>query len=411
MKRISLIVAVGLALLSHPMSAQEQLGSGAPTQSYRPGWTFTPTIGVGETYDTNVSLFSQGHTGNEDYVATVNPGADLHYVGQYTLVDMGYSGAFLDYHTFAGLNRWDQRARFELRQRQTARLTWFGHATAALLPSTDLIDLGGIPYRKTGAKTADGRGGIEYALGAHDSLVSSVNYQMVSFDRPETAADILRGGHIFESMTAWRHKVNSRAAIGADYSFRRAMVTGDQEPFDFHTSEAALDYDISSLWSFKGGAGIVYLQQTSLTEARVGPAFRVTLERSRAGHTFHVGYLRTFIPSFGFGGTVKSQDVGAGFRMPLFHARRLYLDSSAVFRDNQPLTTAGVISDPLTGVVEQLPLRSLRMHTILGWEPQPWVRLEMFYSLVQQTSLRAGGYLDRNRVGFQIVTSKPMRMQ
>jgi hypothetical protein len=78
-----------------------------------------------------------------------------------------------------------------------------------------------------------------------------------------------------------------------------------------------------------------------------------------------------------------------------------------VFRDNQPLT--GVIAQD--GIVEQLPLRSLRMHTILGWEPQPWMRLEAFYSLVQQTSLRAGGYLDRNRIGFQIVTSKPMRMQ
>jgi hypothetical protein len=51
------------------------------------------------------------------------------------------------------------------------------------------------------------------------------------------------------------------------------------------------------------------------------------------------------------------------------------------------------------------------MHTIVGWEPQQWVRLEVFYSLVQQTSLQVGGYIDRNRVGFQIVTSKPMRMQ
>ena len=58
MKRISLIVAVGLALLSQPMGAQERLGSGAPDQQYRAGWTFTPTIGVAETYDTNVSLFS-----------------------------------------------------------------------------------------------------------------------------------------------------------------------------------------------------------------------------------------------------------------------------------------------------------------------------------------------------------------
>jgi hypothetical protein len=411
MKRISFIVAVGMALLAQPMGAQERLGSGAPDQQYRAGWTFTPTIGVAETYDTNVSLFSQGHTGNDDYIATVFPGADLHYIGKHSLIDLGYSGSFLDYRRYPALNRWDQRAKFELRQQQSARLTWFGHATAALLPTTDLIDLGGIPYRKTGAKTADGRGGIEYVLSARDSLTNSVNYQIVAFDRPDAADEILRGGRIFESMNAWRHKVDGRLALGADYSYRRAMVTGDHEPFNFHTSEAAVDYEISPLWSFRGGAGIVHLQQTSLSEGRTGPAMRAALERSRAGTTFHVGYLRTYIPSFGFGGTVQSQDVGVGFRTPLFHARHIYLDGSAVFRDNQPLTSNGVILDPTTGFVEQLPLRSLRTHTIVGWEPQPWMRLEVFYSLVQQTSLRAGGYLDRNRIGFQIVTSKPMRMQ
>src|SRR6266446_4820607 len=79
MKRISLFVVVGLALMAHPMAAQERLGSGAPDQQYRAGWTFTPTIGVAETYDTNVSLFSQGHTGNDDYISSVFPGADLHY--------------------------------------------------------------------------------------------------------------------------------------------------------------------------------------------------------------------------------------------------------------------------------------------------------------------------------------------
>ena len=43
--------------------------------------------------------------------------------------------------------------------------------------------------------------------------------------------------------------------------------------------------------------------------------------------------------------------------------------------------------------------------------PQPWIRLEGFYSRVQQSSLRAGGQLTRNRIGFQIVTSKPVRLQ
>lgn len=410
MKRISLIVAVGLALLPQPIGAQERLGSGTPGQQYRAGWTFTPTIGVGETYDTNVSLFSAGHNGNEDYIASVFPGADLHYTGKHSMLDLGYSGSFLDYNRFSALNRWDQRARLDFRHQQSARLTWFGHATGALLPTTDLIELGGIPYRKTGAKTVDGRAGVDYAINARNSFTTSANYQVVSFDRPASSdADILRGGRIFESSNAWRRKAGARFAYGAGYAYRQARVTGDREAFHFHTSEAAVDYDLSSLWSFRGGAGVVYLQRTALEDARVGPAYRASLERHRAGTAFHVGYLRTFVPSFGFGGTVESQDVGLGFRTPLFHARHFYLDASAVFRDNRPLT--GTIADPLTGAVEQLPLRSLRTHTVLGWEPQPWVRFEAFYSLVQQTSLRAGGYLDRNRVGFQIVTSKPMRMQ
>src|SRR5712671_2290825 len=124
MKRISLIVAVGMALLAQPMDAQERLGSGAPDLQYRAGWTFTPTIGVGETYDTNVSLFSQGHAANEDYISTVYPGADLHYAGKQSTFELGYSGTFLDYRRFGALNRWDQRAKFELRHHQSARLAW-----------------------------------------------------------------------------------------------------------------------------------------------------------------------------------------------------------------------------------------------------------------------------------------------
>jgi hypothetical protein len=143
----------------------------------------------------------------------------------------------------------------------------------------------------------------------------------------------------------------------------------------------------------------VYLQETALTASRTGPAWRVSLDRHRAGRTFHLGYIRSYIPSFGFGGTIQNQEVGVGYRTPL--SRHFYLDNSAVFRDNQPLTNT----------LEQLPLRSLRTYSIIGWEPQGWVRLEGYYTRVQQSSLRAGGQLYRNRFGFQIVTSKPMRMQ
>jgi hypothetical protein len=47
----------------------------------------------------------------------------------------------------------------------------------------------------------------------------------------------------------------------------------------------------------------------------------------------------------------------------------------------------------------------------VGWAAQRWVRLEAFYARAQQSTLRPGGQVDRNRIGFQIVTSKPMRVQ
>jgi len=260
--RASLWIVAALALSTAPLAAQEQLGSGAPEQHYRAGWTFTPTMGVGETYDTNVSLSGEGHTGNEDFIALVMPAAGLHYSGKHTTIDTDYRGAFLDYREFSALNRWDQRAKFDLRRQESERLTWFGNANAALLPSTDLIELGGIPYRKTGAQTADGKGGFVYALGAHSTLTSSASFQVVKFDRSEVNDEILRGGRIFESMNAYRQKVSERLAIGGDYSYRKAMVTGDKEPFDFHMAEAALDYVLSETWSFSGAAGVVYLQPT-----------------------------------------------------------------------------------------------------------------------------------------------------
>jgi hypothetical protein len=314
---------------------------------------------------------------------------------------MTYTGSFLNYRTFSALTRWDQRANVELRREESARLGWFAHASGAAIPSTDLIELGGIPFRHTGATTLDGRGGFNYLLDARNVLSSALQYQSVAFDRPANLDPVLRGGHVLESLTTYRHKWDERFRTGLDYSYRRASVSGETDPFNLHMAQAAIDYDLSPVWSLTAGAGLVYLEPTAVTAAHTGPAWRAALDRSRAGTTFHVGYVRSYIPSFGFGGTIQNQEVGVGFRTPLFHSRHFYTDHSVVFRDDTPLTNTA----------EQLPLRSLRSYSIFGWEPQRWVRFEVFYARTNQTSLRAGGRLDRNRVGFQIVTSKPMRIR
>jgi hypothetical protein len=403
MKRIPLIVASALTLLASGAAAQERLGGDAPIPSYRAGWTITPTFGVAETYDDNISLFGIGtaEEQNNDYVATYFPELDVHFAGKHTQFGSGYTGSFLDYRTYSTLNRWDQRARLDFRREESAQLKWFAHGNMALVPSTDLVDLGGIPFRRTGARTMNGRAGVEYALSARNAISTTADYQDIEFDREPALVAVLRGGQVFESLTAFRHKLNSRLAVGTDYSFRRAMIVGDSDVFNLHGTQAAFDYDLSPTWTLSGAGGVVYMQSTPTIDGHLGPAYRISVERHRAGRTFHVGYLRSYIPSFGFGGTVQNQQANVGFRTPLFGSRHLYFDASGVFRDDEPLTDTR----------DQLPLRSLRTYAIVGWQPQPWVRLEGFYARVQQTSLRVGGQIYRNRIGFQIVTSKPMRVQ
>ena len=402
MRRIASIAGL-LVLMTGGLRAQERMGSGAPSASYRPGWTFTPTFGVAETYDDNISLFGRNtaDTVNNDVITTYFPQADLHYSGRQTQFGGNYSGSFLDYRTFNVLNRWDQRARLEFRREETARLKWFAHGNAAWLPTTDLIDLAGIPFRHNGARTLDARAGVEYIAASKDAFTTSFNVQDVQFDRTQDVEGVLVGGRMMDSLSTWRHKLDERLALGGDYSFRRAFIVGAVDAFDIHVTQAAVDYALSPEWMMTAGGGIVYLPPTATMTARTGPAYRAAIERHRAGRTFHAGYMRSYIPAFGLGGVIQNQEVRVGFRMPLFGSRRFYSDTGAIYRDDQPLTDLFV----------QLPLRSLRAYTVVGWSPQPWVHIEGFYARTDQSSLRAGGRLDRNRIGFQIVTSKPMRIE
>ena len=299
------------------------------------------------------------------------------------------------------MNRWSQRGGVELKREESAHLKWFANAHAAALPSTDAIELGGIPFRQTGAQTLETQGGLDYIFDAHDQISSSLRYQDIRFDRSSVNEDLLRGGHILESMSSYRRTLDARTAVGADYTYSHVDVAGDLTPFDIHSIMGAADYALSPAWTLSGGAGVVYLQGTAFTTAHEAPTGRVSLDRRRGATTFHVGYLRSYIPSFGLGGTSTNQEVGVAFRMPLFNQRHLYTVQSGVFRDDTPLAELAF----------QLPFRSLRTFSIIGWEPDRWVRIEGFYARVQQTTLRFGGQVYRNQVGFQIVTSKPVRIQ
>jgi hypothetical protein len=398
-----LIVAGAVAAASATVSAQQQVAATGYEASYQPGWTLTPSFGYSQIYDDNISLFAvrTAETENNDMVSSYFPSADLHYSGKHTTVGVGYTGSFLAYRTFSVLNSWDQRARVYANRQETARLKWSATANAAKVPTTDSVDLGGIPYRRMGATLADGRAAVDYQLDARNDLAGSFGAQTVRFDRAEVPGGFLQGGHAIDFTGGWRHHLSGRLGVGADYSLRRAVAIDEVEAFIIHSTEGALDYELSPTWSMSASAGLVFLQANALTQGRTGPAWRLGVERHRAGTTLNAWYLRSYIPSFAFGGTIASQEVGFGMRAPLFHSRYWYTEHSAVFRDDQPLTD----------LLNQLPLRSLRTNSVIGWTPQRWLRIEGFYSRSQQSSLRFGGQVYRNRLGVQIVTSKPVRIE
>jgi hypothetical protein len=366
-----------------------------------PGWTFTPTLTVSGLHDDNVTLFGKGSRLAGDYSTTYEPRADLQHVGKYGTFGLGYQAAFLAYRDLNELNRWAQGAHAEIRRQVTAHTLLFARENVATMPTTDLIELGGIPFRRAGAKVNDLAGGLQQALTRRTSLTASYRHQWLQFDR-DPGSFALRGGQAHEVAAGVRHRVTERVAIGGDYSFRRALITGGTVPFDIHNAGGALEVRAARDWTVNGSFGFSSLMAQPGQVARTDPAWSLSLTGRPERVVVNASYLRTFMPAFGYGGTVQSEEVGASLRVPLVGQDRLTAEAAVSWRRDAPLTT---------DLEQQLPLRSLRFHASLGYALQRWLRLEGFYARVQQDTRLPGGALSRNRIGFQVVTSKPLRIQ
>lgn len=372
-------------------------------QATRPGWTFVPAFGYSTTYDDNVTLFGHADfdTANNDVISVYTPQADLTFLSRRTRFNGGYSGSLLDYQTFSIFNRWDQHAQVGLRRMETQRLTWGLQGNLTLTPSTDALNFDGIPFSHTGARAVTVRGTVEYELSPRDTLSTSLHRQQVTFDRPDELLPYLRGGESLESYTSYRRRVNARIGAGGSYSLRRASAVDAPEHLTFHMSRGAIDYQLSPFWTINAGAGVDYIPATLITPAQSAPGWSAAADWSSRSRRFHVGYQRMFLPSFGFGGALELRELNASYHSPLFHSRRLYTEHTFSLRDN----------DPLIEAPGRLQLRTMRFNSSVGWAPQPWLRVEGFYSRAQQTTFLAGGDIGRNRIGFVIVTSRPVRVQ
>ena len=162
-------VLIALAALVVPATVTAQpTTEEVPTQA--PGWVFTPSVGFGGSWDNNILLEGEGDNALTDYGTPVDSGLNLDYRGRRLDLSGSYNGSFVMYRTYDELNSTDQRARFHMDHRATARVKLFAEEYFIQAPSTDVLNLAGVPFYRTGSRTNEAGGGVEAVVARHTTL-------------------------------------------------------------------------------------------------------------------------------------------------------------------------------------------------------------------------------------------------
>lgn len=396
---LSALLATILAAPGRAAAQESNFGPSASEHSpaTAAGWIFTPSLVYSASWDDNVLIRGRGDQPIRDYQNVVNPRASLDFNGRRGQFDVSYDGAFLMYRQFNDLNSYEQHASISARRLVGRHVALFVRDSAAVVPTTELVQFVGVPFARTGSAIEDFHSGVEAAFTRRTSIVASYNFQWVRFDENQAFASVLRGGHSHGGTIVFRHGLTDRTTLTADYALQHATVANGEEIFDVQNTAVGFEYRLSEYTRVFAAAGVARLGVSTFGPARTGPAWRAGLTRQIGKAGIDLSYSRSFVPSYGFGGTLQNEDVTARLRLPL--SRRLYTQTATSWRSDQPLTTG------------ELKLHSLWIETAVGYAWQPWLRVEAFYGGTHQRIDRPGGALDRNRVGVQIVTTNPMRVR
>jgi hypothetical protein len=398
---LAALAALTIVLYAGDRAAgQERTTSASPEASapHVAGWLFTPMLVYSGGWDDNVLLHDQGDTTTGDFITVVNPRGALDYAGRHTQFAAHYDGAFLLYRTLNTLNSYDQRASLSVENQVTRHITIFAADNAAITPTTAAVEFFGVPFLRTGSRINQARGGVQIALAKRTSITASYTAEWVGFDDNATFGnEFLRGGQSQGVTGSIRHHLGSRLALIGDYNVQHGTVANRAGGFDVQNSEAGIEYRLSDVTKVTAAAGFARLGVSSFGPARTGPALRAGVTRQLRKAALDLGYSRSFVPSYGFGGTMQNEEATARVQLPL--GRRTMAQSSLAWRSNEPLTPG------------DLKLVSWWFDGAIGYSLTPWLRIEGFYNGANQKIDRPGGILNRNHVGFQFVLSQPVRIQ
>ena len=393
-------LAVAMCMATSAATAQESPYGTASSDSsplLAGGWTLTPTLLYSGSWDDNVLVRGRGDETLADFANVLNPRAQVDLKGRRGQFTGSYDGAFLLYHDLNSLNSFDQRGSFAGRRLISPHVALLAQSSIASVPTTELAQLVGVPFSRTGSRLGELHSGIEWDLTKRTSLAARYHFSWVRFDESPDFSSWLLGGHSHGGSLLIRRKMSARATLTGDYDITHALVAGGSQVFDVQNSAAGVEYKLDDLTRIIGAVGFAHLAISDLGPSRTGPVYRAGLTRQFQTAALDVFYNRSFVPSYTFGGTTQNEELTARLRLPL--SRRLFSNSSFAWRGNDPLTPG------------DLSLRSWWIEQSIGYELRPWVRVEGFYAGTRQTIDRAGGLMNRNRFGFQIITVKPVRIR
>lgn len=390
--RRTLGVAV-LLLAAWPAEAQD----GETSAGRTPGWSVTPGVTVGAVYDSNVGLANApADTGRtqSDRLVLVQPSGELEFVSPRTQFSTGYQGNLRRYVDLDQLNGFDQRVHASFRRLATKRLAFSLSESYGQSPTTDELELNGVPFSRTGSRRNSLGGRVDARLTKFTTVGLSVDHTWVSFERTGT---LLTGGSVSGGRVDLSRRVRERVSVGLEYGVRFAEFDEGTRQVTFHDAGGTVQVGLGERTSAGFASGLSYLDDRSLGETRRGPYVRADVTHGTEHATFGASFDRTFVPTYGFGGSSRSQQLRGFARMP-FAQNRMHLQGSASWRKTDPFLSGG------------LSLETATLRSTLGYSAARHLRLEVFYALTRQDTGVAGGNINRQRAGAQVVLSQPMRI-
>lgn len=388
-------LALAICLAAAAPAAAQQADPALSSEPQPVGWSVTPRVGTSLAWDDNVLVQGTGDRLGRDLNTSLDGAASLDYLGKVGAFSAAYNGSMQMYRDLSSLNNYMQALNVSARRRITPQTMLFAQQSFSRSPTTELSEFVGIPFQRIGARIADIRGGVESSVTKRFSYAASYNFQWIDFDDDPRLGFSLFGGRAHGGSLGLRYQRTPRLAFTGDAVMQRASVVNDTT-FAIFNSWGGVDYQLSDLTRVYGGAGLARMGAADLGPGKTSPVYRAGIAHRFEVATVDANYSRSFQPSYGGGGTLDNEEFAVNANAPI--GGRMYVNGNVSWRRNK---TLGIFTPALT---------SLWMGGTFGYAIERWVRIEAFYSGTHQRIDRPGGQMDRNRIGIQVVTVKPVRI-